>query len=165
MRDQGTKTFHIYVDETSKSATFMGVGALFTRKDSGQEIAQMVQDAVPAHGQRADKEIHWSELTNHLLPLYSGVGVDLVNCTQVKPYRMRYHIMIIERSKLDRSISAGLNREQVLERFIFTLIFQFASNFGPQNIYHVFIDSPDGEERADPALRAMLNNRCLSDDT
>ena len=162
MSDEDAKTFHIYVDETSKSATFMGVGALFTRRDSGREIAQMVQDAVPEHGQRADKEIHWSELTNHLLPLYTALGIDLVKCTQLKPYRMRYHIMMIERSKLDRSISAGLNREEVLARFIFTLIFQFASNFGPRNIYHVFIDSPDGEERADPAVRAMLNNRCFS---
>jgi len=128
------ESFHIYVDETSKGASFMGVGALFTRKDSGRQIAKILQEAVPAHGQRSDKEIHWTELTNYLLPLYTAVGVELVNCTQVKPYRMRYHIMMIERSKLDRSISFGLNREEVLARFIFTLIFQFASNFGPQHL-------------------------------
>lgn len=155
-------TFHIYVDETSKSATFMGVGALFTRKDSGASIAEMVQAALPAHGQRPDKEIHWTELSNHLLPLYSSVAVDLINCTQIKPYRMRYHAMMIERSKIDRSINEGLNREQILERFIFALIFKFASSFGPENIYHVFIDSSDGSEESNPALRGMLNNRCFS---
>ena len=162
MSNEDAKTFHIYIDETSKAAQFMGVGALFTRRDSGRAIAQAIQDAVPAYGQRSNKEIHWSELTNHLLPLYTAVGIDLVKCARVKPYRMRFHAMMIERSKLDRSISAGLNREEVLARFIFTLIFQFASNFGPNNIYHVFIDSPDGGEGPDAALRAMLNNRCLS---
>ena len=162
MKPEDTDSFHIYVDETSKSATFMGVGALLARKDSAREIALMVQDAVPAHGQRHDKEIHWTELTNHLLPLYRAIGPNLIGRTQIKPYRMRYHILMIERSKLDRSISAGLNKEEVLERFIFTLIFLFAARLGPKSAYHVFIDSPDGTERDVPALRAMLNNRSFS---
>jgi hypothetical protein len=122
----------------------------------------MVQAALPIYGQRQDKEIHWTELTNHLLPLYMDVGCKLIACTQVKPYRMRYHALIIESSKIDRSINAGANREQILERFIFTLIFNFASNFGPENIYHVFIDSPDGSEGPDVPLKCMLNNKCFS---
>lgn len=154
--------FHIYVDETSKSATYMGVGGLFTRRDSGRVIAQMIQGKVVEFGQRPDKELHWSALTRHLLPLYTSVGAALMDCTQVKPYRMRYHAMIIETAKIDRSINQGLNREEVLERFIFALIFNFAHNFGPMTEYHVFIDSKTGEERSDEALRAMLNNRCFT---
>ncbi|MBY0560262.1 hypothetical protein [Hyphomicrobium sp.] len=85
------REFHIYIDETSKSSTFMGAGALFSRKDSAREISDMMSAAVVSHGQRADKEIHWTELKNHLLPLYQEVGVKLIRYTQVKPYKMRYH--------------------------------------------------------------------------
>jgi hypothetical protein len=154
--------FHIYIDETSKAATYMGVGALFRRRDAGRAIAQMIHGKVVEFEQRPDKELHWSALTRHLLPLYKAVGLALIDCTQVKPYRMRYHAMMIETAKIDRSINEGLNREQVLERFIFALIFNFAHNFGPMTEYHVFIDSKSGEEGSDEALRAMLNNRCFT---
>lgn len=161
-QDQEQKTFDIYVDETSKNSPFMGVGALFTRKDSARSIAQMIQETIDGFGDRPDRELHWTKLKNHQLPLYKAVAVKLMACTQVKPYRMRFNALIVETSKIDRSISEGANREIILSKFMFGLIFQMASNFGVNNRYRVFIDSPHGREEPDPALQAMLNNRAYS---
>lgn len=126
-QDQEQKTFDIYVDETSKNSPFMGVGALFTRKDSARSIAQMIQETIDGFGDRPDRELHWTKLKNHQLPLYKAVAVKLMACTQVKPYRMRFNALIVETSKIDRSISEGANREIILSKFMFGLIFQMAS--------------------------------------
>jgi hypothetical protein len=160
--DNESKTFDIYVDETSKNSSFMGVGAIFTRKDGARSIARMIQDCIDAAGSRPDRELHWTELKNHHLPLYRDVGVKLIDCTQVKPTRMRFNALIVETSKIDRALSDGANREVILSRFMFGLIFQMASNFGVFNDYRVFIDSPHGREENDVALKAMLNNRAFS---
>jgi hypothetical protein len=156
------KTFDIYVDETSKNSPFMGVGAIFARKDAARSIAQMIQDCIDAAGSRPDRELHWTELKNHNLPLYKEVGVKLVNCTQVKPTRMRFNALIVETSNIDRTLDDSANREVILSKFMFGLIFQMASNFGVFNKYRVFIDSPHGREENDIALQAMLNNRAFS---
>jgi len=162
LRDPEQKTFDIYVDETSKNSPFMGVGALFTRKDSARSIAQMMQETIDSFGDRPDREIHWTELKNHQLPMYKAVALKLMACNQVKPYRMRFNALIVETSKIDKSVSEGANREVILSKFMFGLVFQMASNFGINNHYRVFIDSPHGREEPDPALKAMLNNRAYS---
>ncbi|MEI9902447.1 MAG: DUF3800 domain-containing protein [Hyphomicrobium sp.] len=161
-RDQDQKTFDIYVDETSKNSPFMGIGALFTRKDSARSIAHMIQETIDGFGDRPNRELHWTKLKNHQLPLYQAVALKLMACTQVKPYRMRFNALIVETSKIDRSVSEGANREVILSKFMFGLIFQMASNFGVNNQYRVFIDSPHGREECDVALQAMLNNRAFS---
>ena len=68
--DNESKSFDIYVDETSRNSSIMGVGAIFTRKDSARSIARMIQDCVDAAGSRPDRELHWTELKNHHWPLY-----------------------------------------------------------------------------------------------
>ena len=75
---------------------------------------------------------------------------------------MRFNALIVETSKIDRALSGGANREVILSKFMFGLIFQMASNFGVFNKYRVFIDSPHGREENDVALQAMLNNRAFS---
>jgi hypothetical protein len=47
-------SFHIYVDESSKSSAYFGVGAIFCRRDAAEEIAEYVSGAVVAHRHRAD---------------------------------------------------------------------------------------------------------------
>ena len=160
--DDENNVFDIYVDETSKNSAFMGVGAIFARKDSARSIARMIDDCVEAAGSRPDRELHWTKLKNHHLPLYRDVGVKLMGCTQLQPARMRFNALIVESSKVDRAISSGANRETILSKFMFGLIFQAATNFGVFNNYRVFIDSPHGREENDDALRAMLNNRAYS---
>jgi len=157
-----TKIFDIYIDETSKNSQFMGVGALFARKDSARAIAKDIQDAVVALSDKPERELHWTKLKNQHLPLYRDVALKLMACTQVKPYRMRFNALIVETSKIDRSINAGDNREVILDKFMFGLIFQMAANFGVNNAYRVFIDSPHGREEEDVALLSMLNNRAFS---
>lgn len=136
----------------------MGVGALFARKDSARAIAKNFQDAVIALSDKPERELHWTKLKNQHLPLYRDVALKLMACTQVKPYRMRFNALIVETSKIDRSINAGNNREVILNKFIFGLIFQMASNLGVNNAYRFFIDSPHGREEEDVAVMSMLNN-------
>lgn len=50
--------FHIYVDETSKNATYFGVGAIFCSRDSAQQIASFMTETVVKHGHDPEKEIH-----------------------------------------------------------------------------------------------------------
>lgn len=89
-------TFHIYVDETSKSAAHFGVGAIFCRRDAAEQISTFMSEAVASSGQRLDKEIHWTELKKHLLPLYLEVGTTLVSYTQRQRgnAKMRYRALI-----------------------------------------------------------------------
>lgn len=152
-------TFHIYVDESSKSADHFAVGAVFCRRDAAREIAGMVTDCCVRHNQRSDKEIHWTELKNHLLPLYTEVSTSLIGFTQ-KKRKMRYRALLVEKKTLQRR--PDKNREEVIATFIFTLVFRFAADFGPNINYHVFIDAPQGDEGQNVPLRHMLNNRCKS---
>ena len=75
---------------------------------------------------------------------------------------MRYRALMIESRHIDRSLDKGATREDIIAKFIFTLLFQFVVDFGPNLIYHVFIDSPDGTERPSDKIKFSLNNKCKS---
>lgn len=154
--------FHIYVDETSKSSAYFGVGAIFCRRDAAEEISTYMSGAALVHQQRADKEFHWTELKGHLLPLYTEVGCKLIGFAQKPKPKMRYRALMVESRHIDRTIDEDANREDMLAKFIFTLVYFFVKEFGENLDYRVFIDSPDGEERSSVALQCMLNNRCKS---
>ena len=160
--DDDANTFHIYVDETSKSSAYFGVGAIFCRRDAAEEIAAFISGAVKSHKQRPDKEIYWSELKGHLLPLYSEVGCALISFAQKPKPKMRYRALMVESRRVDRTVDTKANREDILAKFIFTLVYGFAREFGANIGYHVFIDSPGGEEARSVAIECMLNNRCKS---
>ena len=70
---------------------------------------------------------------------------------------------MVESRHIDRKIDKDANREDMLAKFIFTLVYFFVKEFGENLDYCVFIDSPDGEECSSVALQCMLNNRCSSE--
>lgn len=158
------RVFHIYVDETSKNATYFGVGAIFCSRDSAQQIASSMTKMVVKHGHDPEKEIHWTELKKHLLPLYKEVGATLVSYTHKRrgSAAMRFRALIVESSKIDRSIDKTANREDIIAKFVFTLVYGFAEKFGRNIDYHVFIDSPDGSEGLNVPTQCSLNNKCKS---
>jgi hypothetical protein len=153
------EAFHIYLDDSSKAETYFGVGAVFTRRDAAQEIKAFIDQAVANHRQRHDKEIHWSELKGHLLPLYTEVGTRLLRFTQGRP-KMRYRALIMESRLLDRDLHPSANFEETIAKFTFTLLREFAKEHGPFVDYHVFIDSPNGLETDADKIRYSLNNEC-----
>lgn len=129
--DQDRPAFHIYVDETSKSETYFGVGAVFARRDAAKEIKEFIDAAVGRHNQRPDKEIHWTELKGHLLPLYAEVGTQLIKFTQRPPQpKMRYKALVMESRKVDRKLDPSANPEDILAKFMFTLLREFAKDMG-----------------------------------
>ena len=160
--DNTGRSFHIYVDETSKSAKYFGVGAIFCRRDAAEQISSYMSDAVVRHEQRPEKELHWTELKGHLLPLYRDVGTTLVAYTQRPRPKMRYRALMVESQRIDRSLDEKANREDILAKFIFTLVYGFAADLGTNLDYHVFIDSPDGEEESSVSMQCALNNKCTS---
>jgi hypothetical protein len=76
---------------------------------------------------------------------------------------MRYRALIVESRRIDRTIDTEANREDILAKFIFTLVYFFVREFGENIDYRVFIDSPHGDEGPAVAVQCMLNNRCKSD--
>lgn len=102
--DETGRSFHIYVDETSKNAKYFGIGAIFCRRDAAEQIASYLSDAVVRHEQRPEKELHWTELKGHLLPLYSDVGTTLVTYAQRPKPKMRYRALMVESQHIDRSL-------------------------------------------------------------
>jgi hypothetical protein len=124
----------------------MSLAALFTRRDSGRAIAEMIQGKV----------VEFAKANQSSSAALHG---RLMDCTQVKPYRMRYHVTMIETAKIDRSINEGLNREQVLERFIFALIFNFAHNWN--NLVRGFKTRHPGE-RGDRSSVTILQTFMVS---
>jgi hypothetical protein len=149
------RAFHLYVDESSKSATYYGVGAIFCRSDSAPQIASAMSAAIALHKQRPDKEIHWTELKGHLLPLYRDVALKLIGYAQPNG-RMRYRALMIESAKVSRAVDRDANREDILAKFIFTVVYQFAREFGPNLDYHVFVDSPSTDSGQAPSARKRL---------
>lgn len=75
---------------------------------------------------------------------------------------MRFRALIVESSKIDRSIDKSANREDIIAKFVFTLVYGFAAKFGRNIDYHVFIDSPDGSEGLNVPTQCSLNNKCKS---
>jgi hypothetical protein len=158
--DKDRHAFHIYVDETSKAETYFGVGAVFCRRDVAQELKGLIDDAAVRHRQRADKEIHWTELKGHLLPLYTEIGTQLIGWARPPRPRMRYRALIMESRLVDRKLDPTANVEDVMAKFMFTLLREVAKKFGEHVNYHVFIDSPTGEEKQADTLYYSLNNEC-----
>ena len=162
--DNTGRSFHIYVDETSKSARYFGVGAisLLTRR-SGANRQLHVRCGRPRHEQRPEKELHWTELKGHLLPLYRDVGTTLVTYAQRPRPKMRYRALMVEiATHRPTALDEKANREDILAKFIFTLVYGFAADLGTNLDYHVFIDSPDGEEEPSVSMQCALNNKCTS---
>ena len=160
--DQERQAFHIYVDEFSKAETIFGVGAVFCRRDAAQELKAFIDGAVVRHRQRADKEIHWAELKGHLLPLYRDVGTKLMGWTKPPKPKMRYRALIMLSCTVDRKLDPTANAEDVIAKFMFTLLREVARKFGEHVDYHVFIDSPTGQEKQADTLYDSLNYECAN---
>jgi hypothetical protein len=154
------QSFHIYVDDSSKAEAYFGVGAVFCRRDAAQELKRFIDDAVVRHRQRPEKEIHWSELKGHLLPLYSEVGTKLIAWAGPRRPKIRYRALIMESRLVDRKLDPNANGEDLMAKFMFTLLRDFARQFGEHVDYHVFIDSPTGDETGAAKLFYSLNNEC-----
>ena len=69
-------------------------------------------------------------MKSHLLPLYRTAGTKLVSYMQ-KPKKMRFRIIMVESKHVDWKIDPKANREDTFARFIFTLVYGFAKDFGP----------------------------------
>jgi hypothetical protein len=150
----GRNIFHVYVDESSQTGhAFMVIGAIFCSKDAASEIAGMMDACLADHGQRADKEFHWTELKAHTLELYKDVMARLIGFT-VKPRKMRYRALVVDMRQVNHALSKGRDREVTLATFIFTLVFGSARNFGPNIRYHVWID-----KRADSVHDLEMDQR------
>jgi len=54
--DDENRTFHLYVDETSKASAYFGVGEIFCRRDAAKEISAEIAEYVVAHGQRVRRQ-------------------------------------------------------------------------------------------------------------
>jgi Protein of unknown function (DUF3800) len=157
------QVFHIYVDESSKSASYFGVGAVFCRRDAAEEIADFMSLTAASHNMRDGKEFRWNDLTKRLLPAYREVGTGLVRFTKRPKKKFRYKVLIMESRKVNKKLDPNDNFEVILAKFIFTLLRQFANEMGQNVDYHVFIDSPTGEERQADRLFYSLNNECTND--
>lgn len=133
----------------------MVVGAVFCSKDAAPEIATAMEQTLSQHRQRATKEFHWNELTSHTLQLYKDVLSALIGFT-ITHHKMRYRALVVEMSKVDRSLDKYRSREALLAKFIFTLVFGFARQFGPNIKYYVWID-----KRADSVDDLEMDKRTL----
>jgi hypothetical protein len=119
-REPERQVFHIYVDESSKSASYFGVGAVFCRRDAAKDIADFMSSTAAAHHLRDGKAFRWNDLTKKLLPAYSAVGTVLVQFTRW-PKKLRYRALIMESRKVDKKLNPNDNPETILSKFMFTL--------------------------------------------
>lgn len=69
---------------------------------------------------------------------------------------------MVESRRIDRTLDPNADREDILAKFIFTLVYGFVGSFGPNIHYHVFIDSPDGDEGPSISVLCALNNKAKS---
>lgn len=159
MSEKQRQNFHIYVDESSKNHKYFAVGAVLCEVSAAREIAAFVSALVIAHGQRPDKELHWKEMVKTLGPLYSEAGTSLIAFTQDKPRKMRYRALVVESRHIVRDRASGETIEDIIAKFVFTLVFEMAKQVGAGVDYCVFIDAPDGDERSDIRTLCSLNNR------
>ena len=132
--------FHVYVDESSQTGHgYMVIGAILCSKDAAPVLAAAMDECLAQHGQRATKEFHWNELTSHTFQLYKDVLSAIIGFTIVRR-KMRYRALVLDMSQVDRSLDQNRSREALLAKFIFTLVFGFARQFGPNVQYYVWID-------------------------
>lgn len=162
MGDMKRQVFNIYVDETSKNDVYFGVGAILCEDKAADEITGVL-DGLAIDHEADNKEFHWKEFknSNRLISLYSKAGTTLIGFSQ-GPRKMRYRALLVERAPVYINRQGGETFEDVIAKFIFTLVFQIAKQIGGSIDYHVFIDSPDGDTRSDIATLSALNNRYRS---
>ena len=153
-----TNIFHIYVDESSKSDTYFAVGAILLQKGSAREVSAFINETALAHKYRSGKEIHWSAMERPAL--CKELGTSLIGFTQKKPRKMRYRALVVESRHINRDRSSGETIEDIIAKFVFTLVFEMAKDVGTNVKYYVYYDSPDGQERQDVSTLCALNNRC-----
>jgi hypothetical protein len=155
------QVFNIYVDESSKNGhTYFAVGAILCEQQSAGYIESHINQLVTAYKHPPNKEIHWKDLKNSRdhVALYSAIGTSLISFTQVNPKRMRYSSLIGESRHILRDRSKGETIDDVIAKFVFTLVFQLIKAVGMSVHYNVYIDLPNGDERSDVRTLCSLNN-------
>lgn len=152
--------FHIYIDETSKNDTYFGVGAILCEDKAATFLSDWIDAAIARNNQPVDREIHWKSFKagRDSEALYKDVGTSLIGFTQINR-RMSYRALLVESRQITR---CNETIDDVIAKFIFTLIFQSIKRPGGGVDYHVFIDSVDGGERSDVSTLCALNNRYRS---
>jgi hypothetical protein len=158
--------FHIYLDESSQTGHhFMALGAIFCRRDAAAEIALAMNECLATHKQRPDKEFHWTELKGHTLALYKDASAQLIGFTR-RRRKMRYRALVVDTHQVDRTLNKERTVEETLAKFIFTLVFGFARDFGPKIRYYVWVDkrsSTMADKTTDKRTFYALNNKAKSE--
>ncbi|MBS0237763.1 MAG: DUF3800 domain-containing protein [Proteobacteria bacterium] len=154
--------FHIYIDETSKDDTYFGVGAILCEDKAAALLTGWIEEAIVRNRQLPTREIHWKSFKagRDSEALYTEVGTSLIGFTQTDR-RMSYSALLVESRHIIRDRNAE-NIDDIIAKFIFTLIFQAAKRPGGGVDYHVYIDSVDGEEFSDTRTLYALNNQYKS---
>ncbi len=157
--------FHIYIDESSQTGHhFMVVGAIFCRQDAAREIAEAMNNCLADHKQRSDKEFHWTKLKGHTLSLYKEAASLLIGFTR-KNRKMRYRALVVDTHQVSHALNKHGTREETLAKFIFTLVFGFARDFGPNIRYFVWVDKRSNtvaDNTTDKVSLHTLNNKAKS---
>lgn len=154
--------FHIYVDETSKDDSFFGVGAILCEGKAAGFLNDWIEGAIVRNKQPSTREIHWKSFKagRDSEALYTDVGTSLIGFTQTNR-RMSYRALLVE----SRHVIRNRDKEtidDIIAKFIFTLIFQAVKRPGGGVDYHVYIDSVDGSEHPDVRTLHALNNQYKS---
>lgn len=154
--------FHIYIDETSKDDTYLGVGAILCEDKAAAFLTELIDEAIVRNKQPPTREIHWKSFKagRDSEALYTEVGTSLIGFTQTHR-RMSYRALLVE----SRHVIRDRNKEtidDIIAKFIFALIFQTAKRPGGGVDYHVYVDSVDGAERSDARTLHALNNQYKS---
>jgi hypothetical protein len=150
--------FHIYVDETSKDDTYFGVGAILCEDQAAAFLTNWIEEAGIRHKQPPTREIHWKSFKagRDSEAFYTEVGTSLVGFTQTNR-RMSYRALLVESRQVERD-RRNESIDDVIAKFIFTLIFQTVKRPGGGVDFHVFIDSVDGKESSDVRTLHALNS-------
>ncbi len=156
--------FNIYVDETSKNDTYFGVGAILCEDKAATFLEGWMHERIAANKQPFEKEIHWKDFkkSNDLVNLYTEVGTSLIGFAINAPRRLSYRSILAESRRIQRDKRAGETLDDVIAKFVFTLVFEAAVRVGSTVDYHVYIDTVDGDERSNVATLCALNNKYKS---
>ena len=150
--------FHIYSDESSHDggSEYMAIGATFLRKDAARELAAQI-DMIALENQRHPvREFHWKDMQKKQIDQYKKLVTTFIEAIYGKCLRFTY--VLIHSRKLDvRSYSDG-DPDLSLTKLTFGPVYQFASRFGPNNRYFVFLDERQTKHPHEVMLYA-LNNR------
>jgi len=126
------------------------IGVTFCTNKMAPRIAATVDHILSAS---TASELKWQKVTRKSLPMYEHIVTAYFQMLD-KGF-LKYYCLVIDTSKVNNKLFNGGDKELGFTKFVFTLLYKFARQYGYANNFYCFLDHRVTKHDPDTMKRAL----------